>query len=403
MQFDNHLRSACVETNATGEVISYEEFHPYGTTAYHAGLGVLDANPKRYRYSGKERDAESGLYCYGARYLAPWLGRWVSPDPAGFVDGVNVYAFVRGRPSTGWDEDGRQQSAAPAEKDSQAFLTGFDVGSASLDPVRYHYNILLERARNSDERIYIVGQASPTRSQSYNIRLSNDRAMTVFDELVKDGIDPTRLAVMPVGESVARERGVPDGEEDVYARQVVVHFGSAPTACVPIISEPTEDVEPSTAIPQNTDDFDYVEPLDELFVRFGGQTSHTALWVTIGVRLEVEYASESGLDIRLQTASSIAEVQSLGDMVTNFAGWDIGGAAYAEAGLLGAPKDERNQSAIPVFLLERLFSRQATNRGTSFLGTFTDSETSLGMSYGRGVGMSWGTTTWVDRLSLRRP
>jgi RHS repeat-associated protein len=106
-QFDNHLRSACVETNAAGEVISYEEFHPYGTTAYLAGLGALDANPKRYRYSGKERDAESGLCYYGARYLAPWLGRWVSPDPAGFVDGVNVYQMCSGMPSTKYDPDGR--------------------------------------------------------------------------------------------------------------------------------------------------------------------------------------------------------------------------------------------------------------------------------------------------------
>jgi hypothetical protein len=48
--------------NAAGDVISYEEFHPWGTTAYHAGTSQLDANPKRYRYSGKERDAESGLY-----------------------------------------------------------------------------------------------------------------------------------------------------------------------------------------------------------------------------------------------------------------------------------------------------------------------------------------------------
>ncbi len=106
-QLDNHQRSSCVETNAAGDVISYEEFHPWGTTAYHAGTSQLDANPKRYRYSGKERDAESGLYYYGARYLAPWLGRWISPDPSGFVDGVNVYAFVRRRASTGWDEEGR--------------------------------------------------------------------------------------------------------------------------------------------------------------------------------------------------------------------------------------------------------------------------------------------------------
>jgi RHS repeat-associated protein len=109
-QFDNHLGSACLETTEDGSVISYEEFHPYGTCAYSSGTATLDANPKRYRYSGKERDTESGLYYYGARYLAPWLGRWVSPDPAGFVDGVNLYAFVKGRPSSGWDAEGREST-----------------------------------------------------------------------------------------------------------------------------------------------------------------------------------------------------------------------------------------------------------------------------------------------------
>lgn len=108
IQFDNHLGSACLETTEDGSILSYEEFHPYGTCAYSSGTATLDANPKRYRYSGKERDTESGLYYYGARYLAPWLGRWVSPDPSGFVDGVNVYAFVKGRPSSGWDAEGRQ-------------------------------------------------------------------------------------------------------------------------------------------------------------------------------------------------------------------------------------------------------------------------------------------------------
>jgi hypothetical protein len=36
---------------------------------------------KRYRYTGKERDEESGLYYHGARYYAPWLGRWTAIDP----------------------------------------------------------------------------------------------------------------------------------------------------------------------------------------------------------------------------------------------------------------------------------------------------------------------------------
>jgi hypothetical protein len=42
----------------------------------------------------KERDDSSGLCYYGARYLAPWLTRWISPDSAGAVDGLNLYVYV---------------------------------------------------------------------------------------------------------------------------------------------------------------------------------------------------------------------------------------------------------------------------------------------------------------------
>jgi RHS repeat-associated protein len=79
-QHGNHLGSACVELDHIGEVISYEEYYPYGSTSYHA-MNSKIKTPKRYRYSGKERDEESGLYYYGARYYAEWLGRWVSVDP----------------------------------------------------------------------------------------------------------------------------------------------------------------------------------------------------------------------------------------------------------------------------------------------------------------------------------
>ena len=61
---------------------------------------------KIYRYSFKERDNATGLYYYGMRYYAPWLGRWLSPDPAGTIDGPNLYAFVRGNPITLMDIGG---------------------------------------------------------------------------------------------------------------------------------------------------------------------------------------------------------------------------------------------------------------------------------------------------------
>jgi RHS repeat-associated protein len=53
-----------------------------------------DVGTKYYRYTGKERDDNSGLCYYGARYLAPWLARWISPDSAGAVDDLNLYVYV---------------------------------------------------------------------------------------------------------------------------------------------------------------------------------------------------------------------------------------------------------------------------------------------------------------------
>jgi RHS repeat-associated protein len=48
-----------------------------------AGKDKTQVQQKRYRYTGKERDDNSGLSYYGARYLAPWLARWISPDSQG--------------------------------------------------------------------------------------------------------------------------------------------------------------------------------------------------------------------------------------------------------------------------------------------------------------------------------
>ncbi|WP_437895737.1 RHS repeat-associated core domain-containing protein [Sorangium sp. So ce124] len=97
-QLDNHLGSASLEVDGAGLVIGYEEYHPYGTTAYWSASSAAEVSRKRYRYTGKEKDEETGLYYQGARYYAPWLGRWTSADPAGFADGPSLYAYVRGDP-----------------------------------------------------------------------------------------------------------------------------------------------------------------------------------------------------------------------------------------------------------------------------------------------------------------
>lgn len=72
-QFGNHLGSASLELDDQGQIISYEEYYPYGSTAYQAVRSQTET-PKRYRYTGMERDEESGFYYHGARYYAPLLG-----------------------------------------------------------------------------------------------------------------------------------------------------------------------------------------------------------------------------------------------------------------------------------------------------------------------------------------
>ncbi|MEI9806810.1 MAG: toxin TcdB middle/C-terminal domain-containing protein [Bacteroidota bacterium] len=105
-QMDNNLGSVSLEMDSEAKLISYEEYFPYGGTAIIAGDSEIEVKRKDYRYSGKECDDSTGLYYYGARYYCPWLGRWLNPDPAGTVDGLNLYAFVNGNPITYTDEDG---------------------------------------------------------------------------------------------------------------------------------------------------------------------------------------------------------------------------------------------------------------------------------------------------------
>ncbi len=93
------------ETDAEGHVTSYEENYPYGGSAG-ADEEKEEIHDRTARYSGKERDA-TGLTYYGWRYYQPEVGRWLSADPGGLIDGINLYRFCRNNPLTLRDEDGR--------------------------------------------------------------------------------------------------------------------------------------------------------------------------------------------------------------------------------------------------------------------------------------------------------
>ena len=107
-QYSNHLGSACLELDHQADVISYEEYHPYGTSAYHAVKSGIEAPPKRYRFTGMERDEESGLSYHGARHYVLWLGRWTACDPKSVASGINLYLYCSASPSNRTDPNGQK-------------------------------------------------------------------------------------------------------------------------------------------------------------------------------------------------------------------------------------------------------------------------------------------------------
>ncbi len=105
---EDHLGNAGFTLDATGSLINREEYFPFGETSF--GSYAI----KRYRFCGKERDEESGLYYYGARYYACWSCRFVSIDPlAAKYPFYTPYQYAGNKPIAGIDLDGLENVADP--------------------------------------------------------------------------------------------------------------------------------------------------------------------------------------------------------------------------------------------------------------------------------------------------
>jgi insecticidal toxin complex protein TccC len=150
-RYANHLGSLQLELDQQGDIISREEYYPYGGTALWAARNQTEATYKTRRFSGKERDA-SGLYYFGQRYYQPWAGRWLSADPAGAVDGPNLYAMVRNNPVSNRDDDGlsitigkdKYKTDAAFKKSALYKTLGASQPPATLDRLISHYNAVDE-------------------------------------------------------------------------------------------------------------------------------------------------------------------------------------------------------------------------------------------------------------------
>lgn len=93
--------SSVVVDKTTGELVERRTYLAYGATESDYRPARWKGFREDYGFTGKEEDIEIGLQYFGKRFLNPYLGRWVSPDPLavhspGEAD-LNLYAYVRGK------------------------------------------------------------------------------------------------------------------------------------------------------------------------------------------------------------------------------------------------------------------------------------------------------------------
>ena len=105
-QLADHLGSAVATVDDTGTLTNREEYTPYGETSFGSYAR------KRYRFTGNERDEESGLTYHGARYYSPWLTRWTACDPLGPVETSNVYRYCLSSPVSSVDNSGTDSASS---------------------------------------------------------------------------------------------------------------------------------------------------------------------------------------------------------------------------------------------------------------------------------------------------
>lgn len=100
---------ACLVDTSNGKVAEFYRYEAFGKQAIFGedlSLKTSQTALSPWRYSSKRYDAETDLVYFGKRYYSPQIGRWITADPLGYVDGINRYAYVHNNPLANSDHYG---------------------------------------------------------------------------------------------------------------------------------------------------------------------------------------------------------------------------------------------------------------------------------------------------------
>ncbi|MGL4598442.1 MAG: toxin TcdB middle/N-terminal domain-containing protein, partial [Bacteroidia bacterium] len=187
-QLGNLIGSLAYELDQDAAILTYEEYYPYGGTSLIAGTSVTEVSGKVYRFSGKECDDSTGLYYFGARYYATWLCRWISCDPSGAVDGLNLYEYIGSNPLASTDGDGQGKQTALAGKGGKG--KGVQKTSASILKPRVY-------SPKEQRRMRMLNKSIATKRQFIAYLKSGDES-DILSALMSRSSGTRRIRITPV-------------------------------------------------------------------------------------------------------------------------------------------------------------------------------------------------------------
>ena len=123
----DHVGTVKDEVNNSGTVINHMVYDAFGNVVSQTNSAV----ETRYRFTGREFDAESQLYYYRARYYDAGSGNFISEDPIGFLSGdLNLYRYVGANPVRFRDPEGLEPNINLLPAGDAPAVSGLPSGSS---------------------------------------------------------------------------------------------------------------------------------------------------------------------------------------------------------------------------------------------------------------------------------
>ncbi len=199
----DHLGSTAALADSSGNSLEQLAYDSFGNSA-----GSLRT---RYGYTGRERDADSGMLFYRARFYDPQIGRFVSEDPIGLAGGINEYSYTSNNPASRKDPSGLY------EIDVHYYLTYFLALKTGCFTEWEAMDIAIENQRTDEDE-----STKPGYGDTEQQRMQN-RVFHALSEDAVEGVDSPLLWQGAMNEQSGSHKWI--GRDTHYLQDTFSHAG----------------------------------------------------------------------------------------------------------------------------------------------------------------------------------